>query len=138
MQAVLWDIALTDQRSILFTKGTNCLIHKVNRPSYLSVVPQPKKMENDPGSSQGSGNLYEGSSHPDSEKQKPSQAPPETETATPELEVVVNVEQMGMTEVVTDFLEQKKGEAHVNPGLSVRYTTDSQTAKGLLLNKKAE
>ena len=115
------------------------MIHKVNRPSYLSVVPQPKKMENDPGSSQGSGNFYEGAPGSDSENQKKTKtAPAEPETSTPELAVVVNVEQMGMTEVMTDFLEQKKSETHVNPGLSVRYTADSQTAKGLLLNKKAE
>jgi hypothetical protein len=117
------------------------LIHKVNRPTHLSVVSQPKKMENDPGGSQGGGNFYEGSrdSHSENEKSKKSPKPKSEETAPPELALVVNLEHMGMTEVMTDFMEHKKNDVQVvNPGLSVRYTSDSQPAKGLLLNKKAE
>jgi hypothetical protein len=54
------------------------------------------------------------------------------------LAIVVSAEQIGMTEVVKDFLEQKNRETHNSPGLSVRYTFDAQPAKGLLLNKKVE
>jgi hypothetical protein len=118
------------------------LIHKVNRPSYLSLVSQPKQTENDPGSSQGSGNFYEKQPSKDAEPPPQKPAPTADESLEDEhkakLAVVVTVEQIGMGEVVTEFLENKKGEAPVSPGLSVRYTSDSQPAKGLLLNKKAE
>jgi hypothetical protein len=98
-------------------------------------------MENDPGGSQGGGNFYEGSgdSHSETEKSKKTAQPSSEETPPPELALVVSLEPMGMTEVITDFREHKKNDVQVvNPGLSVRYTSDSQPAKGLLLNKKAE
>jgi len=118
------------------------LIHKVNRPGFLSLVSQPKQTENDPGSSQGSGNFYEKQSPPESETPDEPKPVLEKENVDEEhkakLAVVVATEQIGMTGIVADFLEQKKNDAPVSPGLSVRYTSDAQPAKGLLLNKKAE
>ena len=118
------------------------MIHKVNRPAFLSLVAQPKAPQNDPGGSQGSGNFYE--QQPSANPEASQEAPPKP-TLDPEdepkakLAVVVTVEQIGMTGVVKDFLENKKNEPQATaPGLSLRYTNDSQPAKGLLLNKKAE
>jgi len=112
------------------------LIHKVNRPAYLSLVAQPKGAENDPGSSQGSGNTYEQAPS----KQDPKDPKDQDSTSQNELPTksatLATAEQIGMTAVVKDFLEQKRSEAPVNPGLSSRYTLDAQPAKGLLLNKK--
>jgi hypothetical protein len=135
----LWDVALLDKKSILLSEGPKHLIHKVNRPGFLSLVAQPKASENDPGGSQGSGNFYEQQGAPEPEsKQKPEPESIEVAEARAKLALVVAVDQIGMTAVVADFLEQKKNEAPVSPGLSVRYTNDTQPAKGLLLNKKAE
>jgi hypothetical protein len=117
------------------------LIHKVNRPAYLSLIPGAKKSDNDPGASQGGGNAYEQMAGGGSETSKnSSNADPSGESSANEtkLAIVVSAEQIGMTEVVKDFLEQKNRETHNSPGLSVRYTFDAQPAKGLLLNKKVE
>ena len=93
-------------------------------------------MENDPGSSQGSGVAYEGPSGGtgDSELERE----PEAESSPrPGLRVVVPVEQSGMTEVVREFHENKK-ERDPPTGLSTRYHPSAGNTKGLLLNRKAE
>ena len=102
------------------------------------MVGKPKGTENDPGGSQGSGNFYEHHSQKPPEAQSEAEPQAQEEPTGAKLSVVVAAEQIGMTGVVADFLEQKKSETSVSPGLSVRYTNDSQPAKGLLLNKKAE
>jgi hypothetical protein len=118
------------------------LINKVNRPT-LSLVPKPKATENDPGSSQGSGLLYDGGgpNHPEPKRdQAPDRDQKEDEPKEgPELAVVASVEQAGMTEVIKDLLEKKKDSAPASAGLTThRYSSDSGVAKGLLLNRKAE
>lgn len=95
-------------------------------------------MENDPGSSQGSGVAYEapqsgtGDGAPE----------PEAESATapegkPGLRVVVPVEPTGMTDVVREFHENKK-EREPPTGLTTRYHPSAGNTKGLLLNRKVE
>ena len=112
------------------------MIHKVNRPSFLRLVPKTKQSENDPGSSQGSGNFYE--KYPSKEQESPEKKESRAEELSEEVSAEMVTAQIGMAEVVKEFLEEKKTEGAVSPGLSVRYTSDSQPAKGLLLNKKAE
>jgi hypothetical protein len=115
------------------------LIHKVNRPAYLKLVESPKKTNTDPGSGSGGGNAYEQSGNaPSQSPQKPDHSSGEDLTIAQKSADVLAAEQIGMTEVVKDFLEQKKTETHARPGLSIKYTLDAQPAKGLLLNKKVE
>jgi hypothetical protein len=116
------------------------LIHKVNRPAYLSLVTASKASENDPGSSQGSGLFYDGPPQSESPPQKSPESEEKPESEKPvSLSVVASVEQVGMTEVVKDFYEHKHDQPTVNRlGLTTKYAADSSPAKGLLLNKKAE
>ena len=115
------------------------MITKVNRPPLLSLVPKSKAMENDPGSSQGSGMAYSGSQNEPSDAQKKSEEPAPEDGSSPALSVVTPLEQMGMTEVVKDLFEHKTELPPANPGLTThRYLNDSSVAKGLLLNRKAE
>ena len=117
------------------------MIPKVNRPPQLSLVSATKTSDFDPGSSQGGGNLYE--KH---EKPTPQNAPqPQKEKPTLELvedlearQQITQSEQIGLSEVVLEFRRAHKSEVPQNPGLSIRYQSDSQSAKGLLLNRKAE
>ena len=115
------------------------MIHKVNRPAYLKLVESPKKTNTDPGSGSGGGNAYEQSGHapPQSPQIQDHPSGDDSSIAQKSAEVFA-AEQIGMTEVVKDFLEQKKIETHASPDLSVKYTLDAQPAKGLLLNKKVE
>ena len=122
------------------------MIHKVNRPSFLSLVQAPSQTENDPGSSQGSGLLYDGPASPESPTQKDadaenaaaSDASSKEKNSRP-LAVVSNVEQPGMTEMIKNFYEHKEEHPTVNRvGLTTKYSTEGSPAKGLLLNKKAE
>ena len=109
------------------------MIPKVNNSPVLKLVPEARSMENDPGSSQGSGVAYEGP--PDGGNPKdPSEEAPREQVA---LRVVGELEKAGMTGVVLEFHEQKK-ESEPHAGLSVRYQAPSGSAKGLLLNRKAE
>jgi hypothetical protein len=108
------------------------LIPKVNNSPILKLVPEARTLENDPGSSQGSGVAYEGPPGGGQGEQK--EAPPHP---IPELRVVGELEKAGMTGVVLEFHEQKK-ENEPHAGLSVRYQAPSGGAKGLLLNRKAE
>jgi hypothetical protein len=118
------------------------LIHKVIRPLQLVSVGAAKSPENDPGSSQGSGVAYEG---PPQGNQGGSNGHPEAddprnqgkESSPPNLSIVVAVEQIGMTDVVREFHENKK-ESEPRAGLTSRYMEVSGNAKGLLLNKKVE
>lgn len=114
------------------------MIHKVNRPPALSLISTSKRAENDPGGSQGSGLFYDGPPQQQSPEEKPEQnSEPVVEEKRVKLAVVMSVEQPGMTEVVKDFLEQKHETPAVNQaGLTTKYSNDSATAKGLLLNKK--
>jgi hypothetical protein len=114
------------------------LIPKVNSTPLLRVVPEPRSMENDPGSSQGSGVADEGppGRTEDTESECKSDAPAETE-AKPGLRVVVPVEQSGMTEVVREFHENKK-DREPSAGLTTRYQPSAGNTKGLLLNRKVE
>jgi len=122
------------------------LIHKVNRPSYLSLVQAPSQTENDPGSSQGSGLFYDGPTSSESPSQKDASAenPAASDASSKEksaqpLAVVSNGEQPGMTEMIKNFYEHKENHPSVNRvGLTTKYSTEGSPAKGLLLNKKAE
>ncbi len=119
------------------------MIQKVNRPPYLELVGKSKEAKNDPGGSQGGGNCYEklpnqgGHSEPQTDPEKTGV---EQKSTPPGLSLVVQIEQSGMTEVIKDLMEQKAHEppAPNRPGLATRYSADSSTAKGLLLNRKAE
>jgi hypothetical protein len=121
------------------------LIHKVNRPSHLTLI-SSKRTENDPGSSQGSGLFYDGGGQNSPHSDQKDHSPPTAEVPTPSsekptLHTVSEIEQTGMTDVVKDLLELRKGNEpseHNRPGLAVKYTSDASPAKGLLLNRKAE
>jgi hypothetical protein len=133
---------MPEYKSILLKEELTVLIHKVTRPAFLSLVAQPKQSENDPGGSTGSGNFYENQGGPQSETPPDPEAPSpdhfEAEEKKAKLAIVVATEQIGMTAIVAEFLEQKREDIPVSPGLSIRYVADAQPAKGLLLNKKAE
>jgi hypothetical protein len=124
--------------------GSKALINKVNRPTHLTLVKGSKASDHDLGGSSGSGVAYEKHAdqkpHPEKNAQdlKKSEDGNDTEhSGAPHF-----VEQIGMTEVVRDLLEQ----AHATQekatgnraGLTTKYASDGGTAKGLLLNKKAE
>lgn len=115
------------------------MIQKVNRPQYLSLVAQAKSPENDPGSSQGSGVAYENlnGGSPGQDPSPSNSSDPESPETLRRLSLVVATEQIGMTEVIKDFHENKK-EAEPLAGLTSRYSSISGNAKGLLLNKKVE
>ena len=121
------------------------MIHKVNRPSHLTLITS-KRTENDPGSSQGSGLFYDGESqnqqNPDPKPQPP-ELPKDAEGGSekPALKTVSEIEQPGMTDVVKDLLELRKNSEspeHHRPGLTTKYTNDASPVKGILLNRKAE
>ncbi len=115
------------------------MITKVNRPASLSLVPQSKAAQNDPGGSQGSGVFYEGPAQGQAQQDKKEASKDEKDDEQPSLSVVVSVEQVGMTEVVKDLLEKRADVPPANAGLTTtRYANDPTVAKGLLLNRKAE
>ena len=108
-------------------------------------------MENDPGSSSGSGMAYDGNQtkHPQKEEkgegtQNLGSAPEvqeEEPKRTSHLRLVKSSDQIGMNEVLMNFKEKQKNVDAASPsiGLTVKYQpTDSTPAKGVLLNKKAE
>ena len=112
------------------------MISKVNRPASLKLVPQAKAMENDPGSSQGSGMAYDGPPQGGSGNGSKSDPAEKKENDSPPLSVVTSVEQIGMTEVVKDLLENKAESPPVNAGLTTtRYSSSSSVAKASLLNR---
>jgi hypothetical protein len=116
------------------------LIHKVNRPASLSLVLASKQPENDPGASSGSGLSYDGSPSSESpSKNSSNEKHEDTEKKAVVLSLVGSVEQVGMTEVVKDFYENRTAQ-ETSPagraGLSIKYGNDSSPAKGLLLNRK--
>lgn len=111
------------------------MIPKVNSSPMLRVVSEPRSAENDPGSSQGSGVAYEGTSGGPTQDGEPGSENPSRES--PSLQVVTVVEQSGMTDVVREFHENKK-ERDPPSGLTTRYHPSAGTTKGLLLNRKAE
>ena len=121
------------------------MINKVNKPPVLSLIQGSKAPNHDPGSSQGGALSYDG--NPNSESEAPlndaaSKDPlrdSEGKTTPRSQLSTVSVEQVGMTEVVTDLLEHKKeNAAPPAAGLTTRYSSESGTIKGMLLNKKAE
>jgi hypothetical protein len=117
------------------------LIPKVNTPPLLSVVPETRAPENDPGSSQGSGLAYEAPGDAPSEANPPEaqvqETAPPSGSAAPGLRLVPPRDRVGMTDVVRSFHEHRKARG-ARSGLGQKYASATGGAKGLLLNRKAE
>lgn len=117
----------------------------------LQPVAATDGARNDPGSSQDGGLAYERLDPPSHEEENSEQTLSEAaeaktvESKKPNLRLIKN-EPMGMAAVVTDLLnklsksKRPKGESSTEEkvGLTIKYSNDGSSAKGMLLNKKAE
>ena len=127
------------------------MINRINKAPVLKLVAlAPKQSENDPGSSQGNGMFYDGppqkeqqSSTPEENQQPPVVAsmPQEESAAEPHLKAVqeqsTQKPKLKSLNSVYEFFFSRKKERPA-AGLTTQYSDDHASAKGMLLNKKAE
>jgi hypothetical protein len=125
------------------------LIHKVNSPPVLKLVTNPAQSTNtDSGSGSGSGLGYEAPQHkqqdepqknPHSQLQSNDHSKPKDlsldQEKNKDSHSLLRANQVGLTKIFEFFKSKVTGN---KDDLASRYQNESNTARGILLNKKAE